>query len=868
MTTVPESIDISANGESNVMRYLLECKLLSKKSIVFDVGANIGEWTDSILKLLPEIGIHSFEPDPSVCEKLYSKFKENKNVRIFNGALSNGVGQAEFHVYPSDRMSSLFQRDLSSMGISGEQKSIFVRMNTLDNYCEDNGITHIHFLKIDVEGAENNVLRGAKTFLGNSRVDIIQFEYGGTYKDSGETLKNSYDMLRGYGYEVFKILPEGLEYYPFWKDEYENYAYSNFLAVNERLVSLLAKKKPRMLDLGLYLDKYRISLNGVIHVGAHEGEEISSYQALGADKLLLVEANPSVYERLKKNISGIDNCQAICCAASDHAGEVGLHLTNMDQSSSILPLAKHREIYPQIVMEQIVKVPAKTIDEIVSLSYFDACDFNFLSLDIQGAELMALKGATNTLQDLDAIITEVNFEELYKGAPGIELLDGLLAKFNFVRVATTCPYHPSWGDALYVKKARDLELNNPFNLPVYIETVNKQNTMEQMSKKLFQIVRTLHEQGEDERAKSFFKETIKNDEFLFALVRCVEPVFLNKIQPNDEAIFVSLLNQVFPSRFPVVMLMGKLMEKLGHTKVALDCFDFACKLNPGHGESFTRSLLLQIPHKSKPEQDLSDDCDILGLPFLGKAGRFANQLFQYTFGLCYANKYKLKIETPDWIGRYFFGLNDSLITKSLPHKCYEDKDISKLFNAAIPHFKNTHISGYFNSHSAPYAPFMRDIQQAFIPKGLFGDVANKMRSWLREINEPVIAIHLRRGDFGHGKFWIAPDEQYLEWLESVYTKYPNARLYIASDNPDAAEPYKKYNPLMLSDSGINLGAFNFFLDFISLTEADFVAISNSTFSFFASMLNQKASVFMRPDPHLKKMIEYDPWNSEIMLSNT
>jgi hypothetical protein len=82
----------------------------------------------------------------------------------------------------------------------------------------------------------------------------------------------------------------------------------------------------------------------------------------------------------------------------------------------------------------------------------DPAGFNLLCIDIQGAELRALRGATRTLQSIDAINIEINFEEMYAGCAQVEDIDDFLAELGFDRVATLTPYHSFWGDALYVRR--------------------------------------------------------------------------------------------------------------------------------------------------------------------------------------------------------------------------------------------------------------------------------------------------------------------------------------------------------------------------------------------------------------------------------
>ncbi len=126
------------------------------------------------------------------------------------------------------------------------------------------------------------------------------------------------------------------------------------------------------------------------------------------------------------------------------------HLIN-SRSRSILDLKGHREIYPAITEVAKVTVAARTLDALMAEKGLASADFNILNIDIQGAELLGLKGAENTLTDIEAVNTEVNFDELYEGGVLIHELDDFLALRGFKRVAITTPFHHAWGDAFYVR---------------------------------------------------------------------------------------------------------------------------------------------------------------------------------------------------------------------------------------------------------------------------------------------------------------------------------------------------------------------------------------------------------------------------------
>lgn len=207
-----------------------------------------------------------------------------------------------------------------------------------------------------------------------------------------------------------------------------------------------------MLNLQKLALEHDVQPYGVIHVGAHEGQEAADYAAMGVKQVLFIEANPVVFQRLQANLTNYPQMQAVNCAISDRNTPVNLHLTSMDQSSSILPLKLHQQVYPDITETAQIVVASKTLDVLLQDLDLNPGNFNWLNLDIQGAELLALKGAENLLFYVDAINTEVNFTELYAGCALIDQIDDFLRQRGFERVALTTPFHPSWGDAFYVRR--------------------------------------------------------------------------------------------------------------------------------------------------------------------------------------------------------------------------------------------------------------------------------------------------------------------------------------------------------------------------------------------------------------------------------
>jgi FkbM family methyltransferase len=448
----PQTHMVEMTGEAEVIKNL---PIVGK--VIFDIGANVGSWANAVLNTYPDAQIHAFEPVPqtyhTLLRNLAASIQEGRVIPV-NSAIAHRTEIRTFHAYESASAWSTFHRriDVEQQVGLAPPIPLSVFTNTLDQYCQQMSLHHIGFLKIDVEGGELEALFGAKELLKRGRIDYLQFEYGGTWKDAHITLKQAFDYLQSFRYHLFKILPDGLEYRPHFLPQHEDFEYSNFLAVNDRLRSLILGEEPKMLDLKTLCERYNIPVKNVIHVGAHEGQEIQLYQQMNVPGVLFIEANPAVFQQLEENLAGIDTMLAIQCAVSDRNGTVILHITSEDQSSSILPLKHHKVLYPNIQEIHQINVPCTSLDDLLDDLQLDPSDFNLLYLDIQGAELLALKGAIHLLPYIDAINTEINYEELYEGCALIHEIDEFLETYGFERVETTTPYHPTWGDAFYVKK--------------------------------------------------------------------------------------------------------------------------------------------------------------------------------------------------------------------------------------------------------------------------------------------------------------------------------------------------------------------------------------------------------------------------------
>lgn len=195
--------------------------------------------------------------------------------------------------------------------------------------------------------------------------------------------------------------------------------------------------------------KYQIKPSGVLHVGAHMGEEAPIYQRAGVTNVWWVEANPALIPSLEGVVFAFGHRVIEAAIADKDDLSVSFNVTNNGQSSSLLDLKRHLQVSPEVYQVQKLHLTTKTIDSLVETHSIHGCDF--LNMDIQGAELLALKGASKYLKTVQWIYTEINTWELYAGCARVWELDEYLAP-DFVRVETALAGAVGWGDALYIRR--------------------------------------------------------------------------------------------------------------------------------------------------------------------------------------------------------------------------------------------------------------------------------------------------------------------------------------------------------------------------------------------------------------------------------
>lgn len=212
------------------------------------------------------------------------------------------------------------------------------------------------------------------------------------------------------------------------------------------------KESPSDALFRIAYENFGIQPRGVIHLGAHKAEELAFYQSYGVKDILWIEANPELEPLIRKQVANHKGSHVQIFAASDVTGAHTFHVpVNFTMCASLLPLEKTADYVPITKEQKTITVQQKRLDDVLA-GMEKTGAYNVMLLDIQGAELKALRGSVNTLKQIDAIITEVSWCEAYQGGCRVHELDDLLRAHGFVRLETLTDTRHIDGDALYVKQ--------------------------------------------------------------------------------------------------------------------------------------------------------------------------------------------------------------------------------------------------------------------------------------------------------------------------------------------------------------------------------------------------------------------------------
>jgi FkbM family methyltransferase len=232
--------NISSNGELMVQRCVVDAWKLThdpeKRLVVFDVGANVGDWSEPLLSYIASSfhnavsDLHMFEPVPDTLAILQGRLlntSKGATLHYHQVALSSAKGSEAIYLLGASGINSLHPDK-----ITAKSPSIQIVKDTISSFCTTNEIQKIHLLKCDTEGHDMEVIQGALPLLKQNRISVLQFEYNHRWIYSRHYLKDVFDTTAELPYKLGKVRADHIELYNEWHPELERFFEANYILIH------------------------------------------------------------------------------------------------------------------------------------------------------------------------------------------------------------------------------------------------------------------------------------------------------------------------------------------------------------------------------------------------------------------------------------------------------------------------------------------------------------------------------------------------------------------------------------------------------------------------------------------------------------
>ena len=220
---------VQSSGELEALYSLTQNRATSAPFILFDVGASEGDYVAHAHDLLgKQLIAYAFEPQTAAFQDLCRRFCNHASISLYQAAVGSTPGSLELYFDREGETTASLNRSAQF----SQNRSETVQVTTIDKTCEDSAIERIDLLKIDTEGYEMDVLRGASRMIASGRIAAIQFEFGDTFLNTPYHFLDLWELLSPQ-YTLHRILRHGLTPIRAYSPDVEIYKIANFLCLRK-----------------------------------------------------------------------------------------------------------------------------------------------------------------------------------------------------------------------------------------------------------------------------------------------------------------------------------------------------------------------------------------------------------------------------------------------------------------------------------------------------------------------------------------------------------------------------------------------------------------------------------------------------------
>jgi FkbM family methyltransferase len=231
--------DMTSNGEVLVQRGVLAAwkKESGQSLVIFDVGANVGSWSASLLRQAYELGItdqvnlFAFEPVPATARTLRRNLTQRYSLlKIEELGLSAITGKAKIYVSGENAGTNSLSDDSLT-----EKRELEISLTSVVDYCAARNVHHVHLLKSDTEGHDMEVIRGAMPLLREERISCLQFEYNHRWVFSRNFIKDVFMAVESEAlpYKIVKLQSDRILVFGEWHPELDKFFEGNYALIHK-----------------------------------------------------------------------------------------------------------------------------------------------------------------------------------------------------------------------------------------------------------------------------------------------------------------------------------------------------------------------------------------------------------------------------------------------------------------------------------------------------------------------------------------------------------------------------------------------------------------------------------------------------------
>ena len=217
-----------SNGEFRLLAELIAGS--RKPPVIVDIGANIGEYSSEVSKLLKGNGL-LFAAEP--CSGTHQTLIKNTSglptpVNYLKVAFSDSVGQVELFVVGAGAGTNSLEKEITTAN-----STEWVERTTIDAFLEASTVKEIDLVKVDTEGHDFAVIRGAVNSLKAGKIGVLQFEYNWRWMGQRAFLRDVFNFIGDMNYNFGRVTPAGVELHKQWCPALETLVEDNYVIIRK-----------------------------------------------------------------------------------------------------------------------------------------------------------------------------------------------------------------------------------------------------------------------------------------------------------------------------------------------------------------------------------------------------------------------------------------------------------------------------------------------------------------------------------------------------------------------------------------------------------------------------------------------------------